>query len=262
MIDVVGVAFQANGRTYYFSPNNLKLTKGAKVIVETERGQQYGEIVIENKQINHINLVLPLKNIIREATEADGEMFHKNTEDSRKAIETCRKLAQKYKMPMNLIDANFTFDRKQLMFRFTAEDRIDFRELVKELASIYKTRIELRQIGVRDKAKEVGGIGPCGRVLCCSNFLYNFDMVSINMAKNQNIALNPGKINGSCGRLLCCLTYENDDYTQAKIGMPSIGDVVEIPGGKGRVITIDILNRKYKVEIDEHSVLEMEAKVE
>ncbi len=258
MIDVVGVSFKEGGRIYYFSPNGLELKDGMSVVVETERGLQYGSVVIEVKKMKEENLNIPLKRIIREATKEDLNTYKKNVEDCKEAFETCKKLIKRQSLNMTLIDANFTLDRQQLLFRFSAEERIDFRKLVKELASIYKTRIELRQIGVRDKAGEVGGIGPCGRLLCCSRFLYSFDMVSINMAKNQNIALNPSKINGSCGRLLCCLTYENDAYTKAKAGMPAVGVIIETENGKGRVTSVDILSRTYKVEIENYGPLIVE----
>ena len=255
MIDVVGISFKDNGRVYYFSPNGLDLEKKETVVVETERGQQYGKVVISNKRIKKDNVNLPLKRILRKTTKEDHLTYKRNIVDSEKALQKCKQLVKKYNLNMNLIDAIFTLDRKQLLFHFTADDRIDFRELAKELASIYKTRIELRQIGVRDKAREIGGIGPCGRLLCCSRFLYYFDSVSINMAKNQNIALNPTKINGSCGRLLCCLTYENDEYIKARKGLPDLGEIINTKEGRGRVISVDILNRKYRVEVEKNGVI-------
>lgn len=255
MIDVVGVIFEENGRMYYFSPAGLNLTKDINVIAETERGLQFGTVVLENTQIKKDNLNLPLKNVIKIATNEDCNNYKKNVNDSLKAFNECRKLIQKNKLEMNLIDASFTFDRKQLLFHFTADARIDFRELAKELASIYRTRIELRQVGVRDKAKTVGGIGPCGRMLCCNSFLYNFDSVSISMAKNQNITLNPNKINGSCGRLLCCLTYENDTYLEAKKGMPEVGQIMKVKEGTGKVVSVDTLAGTYKVDIPDVGIV-------
>jgi cell fate regulator YaaT (PSP1 superfamily) len=255
MIDVVGICFNDKGRIYYFSPSALSLEKDMNVIVETERGMQYGKIVISNKKVKKDNLNLPLKRIVRIATKDDDATQKNNLEDNLKALKECNKLVKKHNLNMKLIDASFTFDRKQLLFHFIADNRIDFRELAKELAAIYKTRIELRQIGVRDKAKEVGGLGPCGRLLCCSRFLYNFDTVSINMAKNQNIALNPNKINGSCGRLLCCLTYENDLYIEAKKDLPQIGQKIETANGEGQVISVDILGNSYKVQLSNEEII-------
>ncbi|MDD2202793.1 MAG: stage 0 sporulation family protein [Bacilli bacterium] len=260
MIDVVGVAFEEKGRIYYFSPAGLNLNKGQNIIVETERGLQFGTIVLENTKLKKENLNLPLKRVVRTTTNEDININVKNLKDNVRAFEECRKLIIKHKLAMNLIDASFTFDRKQLLFHFTADARIDFRELAKDLASIYRTRIELRQIGIRDKARAVGGIGPCGRMLCCNSFLYNFDTVSISMAKNQNIALNPIKINGSCGRLLCCLTYENDTYLEAKKDMPEVGQIVNIKEGKGKVLSIDPLARSYRVDINDVGVVVVELK--
>jgi cell fate regulator YaaT (PSP1 superfamily) len=249
MIDVVGVSFEEKGRIYYFSPTNFDLSVDTNVVVETERGLQFGKIVTEIIKIKKDNLNLPLKSIVRIATDEDNNNHVKNMHDNIVAVEECKKLIKKHNLDMNLIDGSFTLDRKQLLFHFTADSRIDFRELAKELAALYRTRIELRQIGIRDKARAVGGIGPCGRTLCCTNFLYNFDSVSINMANNQNIALNPTKINGSCGRLLCCLTFENDTYLEAKRGLPEVGQIVETDSGFGKVISVDILARTYKADV-------------
>ncbi|MDD4298037.1 MAG: stage 0 sporulation family protein [Bacilli bacterium] len=250
MLDVVGVEFEPNGRIYYFSPAGFNLEYDINVIVETERGLQYGKVVIPNTKMKKNNLNMPLKSVTRIATKEDDNINKKNLKDNTKAFEDCRKLINKHKLDMNLIDASFTFDRKQLLFHFTADARVDFRELAKDLAAIHRTRIELRQIGIRDKARSVGGIGPCGRALCCTSFLYDFDSVSISMAKNQNIALNPNKINGACGRLLCCLTYENDIYLAAKKGLPEIGHIVKTKEGMGKVISIDPLAGSYQVEIE------------
>jgi cell fate regulator YaaT (PSP1 superfamily) len=255
MIDVIGVSFEENGRIYYFAPAGLALSKDEMVVVETERGLQLGLTITCVLKFKKENLNLPLKTVIRIATIDDIESHKRNLIDNKKAFVECKKLIEKNKLDMNLIDASFTLDRKQLLFHFTADSRIDFRELAKELASIYRTRIELRQIGIRDKARSVGGIGPCGRVLCCTNFLYNFDSVSINMAKNQNIALNPNKINGSCGRLLCCLTYENDTYLEARSNMPDVGQIMETKEGFGKVIAVDILGKTYKLEIPEVGII-------
>ncbi len=255
MIDVVGVSFEENGRIYYFAPSGFDVSEKTNVIVETERGLQFGTVVISNTKIKKDNLNLPLKKVIRIATESDLETHQRNLKDNYKAFEDCKRLIEKHNLNMKLIDATFTFDRKQLLFHFTADERIDFRELAKELASIYKTRIELRQIGIRDKARSVGGVGPCGRMLCCTSFLYDFDSVSINMAKNQNIALNPSKINGSCGRLLCCLTYENDTYLEGKKGLPEVGQIVKVKEGTGKVVSVEPLVGKYHVEIPDVGVV-------
>lgn len=257
MIDVVGVVFDDEGHIYYFSPAGHNLDKEMNVVVETERGIQFAKVVIANTKLKKENINMPLKKVIRIATKEDFKNYEKNREDNRKAFLDCKKLIEKHNLKMNLIDANFTLDRKQLLFHFTADARIDFRTLAKELASIYKTRIELRQIGIRDKAKVVGGIGPCGRVLCCNNFLYDFDSVSINMAKNQNIALNPNKINGACNRLLCCLTYENDNYLEARKTLPDVGQRVETKEGFGRVVSVDILAQKYQVDVPDVGILDI-----
>ena len=208
MIQVVGINFKKNGKVYHFSPNALELHPGDEVVVETERGYQYGFVVTDPYEIEDRNLKSALSNIVRVATKEDKKKYEKNLEDEKKALKKCRDLIDKYKLNMYVIDASFTLDRSQLYFRFMADERVDFRSLAKDLANVYKTRIELHQVGVRDKAKEVGGYGSCGRPLCCAKFLSDFDSVSINMAKNQNIALNPSKINGACGRLLCCLNMK------------------------------------------------------
>lgn len=249
MIEVVGISFEEKGRMYYFSPNNLKLKNNITVIVETEKGEQFGKVTKEIFSIEEKKLISPLKNVIRIATKQDYYTNKKNLKDAAEALKKCRGLAVKENLNMQIIDANYTFDRTQLVFRFLADSRVDFRNLAKELASIYKTRIELRQVGVRDKAKEIGGIGPCGRPLCCSCFLNDFESVSINMAKNQNISLNQSKINGACGRLLCCLKYEDETYSECRKCLPKVGEIVETEEGNGKVISVDILNKKYSVEV-------------
>ena len=202
MVEVVNIMFKDSNKTYYFSPNGIKLHDNDKVIVNTERGMQLATVVGEIEKIEEKKLVSKLKDVLRKATSEDIKENEKNIRDSERALEKCRELVEKNKLEMKVIDASFTFDRSQLLFRFLSDNRVDFRVLAKDLAAIYRTRIELRQVGVRDKAKEVGGIGPCGREFCCAKFLNDFDSVSINMAKNQSIALNPSKINGVCGRLL------------------------------------------------------------
>lgn len=249
MVEVVGISFEGNSRVYYFSPNKLNLKNNITVIVETDKGQQFGKVTKEVFSIEEQNLISPLKNVLRIATKQDYYAHKKNLKDASIALKKCRELVEKEHLNMQVLDSSYTFDRAQLVFRFLADSRVDFRNLAKELASIYKTRIELRQVGVRDKAKEIGGIGPCGRALCCSCFLNDFESVSINMAKNQNISLNQSKINGSCGRLLCCLKYEDETYTDCRKCLPKIGEIVETEEGSGKVVSIDVLNQKYSVEI-------------
>lgn len=248
MYEVVGVKFINSNRVYYFSTNKLKLKNKDKVIVETEKGLQFGIVTNDPTKLPEEKLVLPLKNVLRIANKEDLKQEKQNEEKSKKALQDAKKISEKLGLSMNFIDANFTFDKKQLIFNFLADERIDFRELAKKLAAIYKTRIELRQIGVRDKAKEIGGIGPCGRFLCCSTFLNDFNSVSINMAKNQYIALNPTKINGICGRLLCCLNYENEQYKEMKKKYPPIGTIVKNDEITGKVVSYNLLKGTYIVE--------------
>ncbi len=257
MYDVVGIKFLIGNRIYYFSPNDLELKKGDKVIVETEKGLQFGEVKIETKKVEESKLFLPLKNIERIATNKDIKREEQNKKQSKKALKDAKRIAKELELPMSFIDASYTFDRNQLIFSFVADERIDFRELAKKLAAIYKTRIELKQIGVRDKAKEVGGIGPCGRFLCCSTFLNDFSSVSINMAKNQYIALNPTKINGICGRLLCCLNYEDDLYTELKKDFPKMGSYVTVDNERGKVVDHNLLKRTYTIEKSDHTLQEV-----
>ncbi len=262
MIDVVSITFNDKGKAYFFSPNKLNLKNGLNVVVETERGLQFGTVVGEITKINEKKLNSALKKVIRVATKKDYENNKKNIEDAKRAISKCRELIEKYKLNMNVMDASYTLDRDQLVFRFLSDNRVDFRDLAKELASIFKTRIELRQIGVRDKAKQVGGIGICGRPFCCSKFLSDFDSVSINMAKNQNIALNPNKINGACGRLLCCLKYENETYKECKKNAPTVGKKIKVDGEEGVVTAVSVLAGKYQVTLSNGTVVEKEIKNE
>lgn len=248
---IVGVKFNNNTKVYYFNSKGLDLKVNLTVIVNTDKGLMFGKIVeiVDSKRENDA-----YPEVVRVATKKDFQQHLRNIQDEKKALEKCRELALKENLNMTIIDANYNFDKSQLIFRFLADERIDFRKLAKDLASNLKTRIELRQIGVRDKAKEIGGIGPCGRILCCSSFLTNFESVSINMAKNQGIALNPTKINGVCGRLLCCLNYENDEYVKAKVGIPDIGKKVTINNKEGKVISSDPLAGKYKVLIEDEVI--------
>ena len=257
MIEVVGVSFKKNSKIYYFSPKGLKIKKGINVIVETERGLQFGCVELPNFEIDENKLSTSLSCVIRIASKKDYEKHLKNVEDAKKALKKCKEMVEEYHLNMFIMDANYTFDRSQLLFTFLSDTRIDFRKLAKDLANIYKTRIELRQVGVRDKAREVGGYGSCGRKLCCSNFLCDFDSVSINMAKNQNIALNPTKINGVCGRLLCCLKYEDECYRECAKNLPKVGKFVKTDEGDGKVISVDILKQKYKIELKDGVVVEV-----
>ncbi len=259
MVKVIGVKFLNGNRTYYFSPGNNKIKLNDFVIVETERGLQFGQAVTEVEQVDEKNVFLPLKDVIRVATESDKQMNDKNISDASKALKYAVKLVETEKLDMKLYEASYTFDKKKLIFKFIADERVDFRELARLLAAKYKTRIELRQIGVRDKAKEIGGLGPCGRPLCCSEFLTNFDSVSINMAKNQGIALNPTKINGACGRLLCCLGYEDNVYTEYKKDLPKIGELVTYEGKTGRVFELNVLKKSYKLKTDDEEEIEVTA---
>lgn len=250
---VVGVRFKKAGKIYYFSPGNLELTKGESVIVETSRGVEYGKVVIEKKEVADEDVVLPLKQVIRIANEQDKCIVEENKVAAEEALEVCFSKIAEHQLEMKLVDVEYTFDRNKVLFYFTADGRIDFRNLVKDLAAIFRTRIELRQIGVRDEAKMLGGIGPCGRMLCCSTFLGDFEPVSIKMAKDQNLSLNPSKISGLCGRLMCCLKYENDLYESAKEALPDIGDPIVTPEGYGHIIGLNILERVIQVELSEQN---------
>ncbi len=258
MIEVVGIAFNGKGRQYYFLTNGKEiLQKGASVIVETEKGLQFGTVVAEAFNIKQEEIRSELKSVLREANKKDIETHEKNLVEAREAMRKCKGLIEELDLKMLVVDAYFTFDKKQLVFKFLSDDRVDFRELVKKLAVTYKTRIELRQIGVRDKAKEIGGIALCGKEFCCKAMNTDFDSISINMAKNQNISLNPNKINGACGRLLCCLRYEDDLYKANRKNLPKIGDRVKTPKGMGKVVALDVLRQTYKVDIMDVGILEM-----
>ncbi len=260
MKKVIGVSFADSKKIYYFLPNKLELNKDDSVIVTTEIGEQFAKVVTDIIDVDEKKLKMELKNIDRKATQKDIAANNKNKKDSLKALDDAIKTASELELDMQLLNASFTFDRKQLLITFLADSRIDFRDLVKKLAAIYKTRIELRQIGVRDKAKAVGGYGLCGRELCCSTFLRDLNSVSINMAKNQNLALNPQKINGVCGRLMCCLSYENDNYSVYKKGLPKVGDKVVSNGETGKIITVDVFNRVCKMETADSKVITIEYK--
>lgn len=249
--EVVGVRFKKAGRIYYFSPGTFQVAVNDAVIVETSRGLEYGHVVVPPKLVHDADVVLPLKEIMRVATEEDKQMTAENEVLAEQAFTVCQKKIKSHQLEMRLVEVEYTFDRNKVLFYFTADGRIDFRGLVKDLAGIFRTRIELRQIGVRDEAKMLGGIGPCGRMLCCSTFLGDFEPVSIKMAKDQNLSLNPAKISGLCGRLMCCLKYENDTYEQAKRELPDIGQWIKTPDGKGKVVGLNLLDRMVQVQVTE-----------
>lgn len=249
MYDVVGVRFKKAGKIYYFDPGDLSIQKDEFVIVETVRGVEFGRVVTPRKQVGEKDVVLPLKKVVRIADQKDRLIVEENKTAAKEAYDVCSDKVNEHQLDMKLVDVEYTFDRNKVIFYFTADGRVDFRELVKDLASIFRTRIELRQIGVRDEAKMLGGIGPCGRMLCCSTFLGDFDPVSIKMAKDQNLSLNPTKISGLCGRLMCCLKYENDEYETAKEQLPDLGAMIVTPNGPGKVVGLNILERVMQVDV-------------
>lgn len=263
MIKVVGVRFKKAGKIYYFDPADMDIQKGSYVVVETARGVEFGECVIGIKEISEYDIVAPLKSVLRIATEEDINKHFKNKDKEKDAFEVCLKKIKEHGLTMKLIDVEYTFDNNKVIFYFTADGRVDFRELVKDLAAIFKTRIELRQIGVRDEAKMLGGLGPCGRTLCCSTFLGNFASVSIKMAKEQNLSLNPTKISGICGRLMCCLNYEQSTYEDIRKRMPKVGSIVKTSEGTGEVFSNNIVKESVKVKLrkGEEEILE-EFKIE
>ena len=256
MIDVVIVNADSTQNIYYLSPNSLELNRGDFVVFETENGLLLGKVIKEKYQEKSKNLVLPLSKVLRIATKDDLKKEEKNKEHAVKAFQDAKKICNNMNLDMIFVNSYYYFDNSQLVFWFLSDNRVDFRELAKKLASKYKTRIELRQVGVRDKAKKIGGLGPCGLFLCCNSFLTDFNSVSINMAKNQMLALNPSKINGMCGRLLCCLGYENDLYTEMKKDLPKIGLVTDTPLGMGKVVSVDIFRRTYSVDLKEQGIVE------
>lgn len=254
MINIVGVRFKNAGKIYYFDPVDFQIEKDMDVVVETARGLEYGTVVVGKKEIDEESLVSPLKPIIRIATEEDTKIYEENKQKAKETFELCLQKIKEHELTMYLIDCEYTFDRNKLIFYFTAEGRIDFRELVKDLAAIFKTRIELRQIGVRDEAKSIGGLGPCGRNLCCSSWLGDFQPVSIKMAKDQSLSLNPTKISGICGRLFCCLKYEHDVYVEAIEKVPPVGAIVKVDGNKGKVIETNPLLEQAKIEFNDKTI--------
>lgn len=258
MIKVVGVIFKKAGKIYYFDPADMNIQKDTYVVVETARGIEFGECVIGIKEINENDIVSPLKSVLRIATNEDIEKHFKNKDKEKDAFDICLKKIQEHGLTMKLIDVEYTFDNNKVIFYFTADGRVDFRDLVKDLATIFKTRIELRQIGVRDEAKMLGGLGPCGRPMCCSSFLGDFASVSIKMAKEQNLSLNPTKISGICGRLMCCLNYEQSTYEDIRKRMPKVGSIVKTSEGTGEVFSNNIVKESIKVKLKkgEEEVLE------
>ena len=241
MKNIIGVRFKKPGKIYFFDPGDLQVDLKDYVIVETSQGEEMGEVAICNRKLPDEKLVAPLKPIIRIATEEDKKHNEENKKKEKEAFEICQQKIKKHKLDMNLLDVEYKFDNSKILFFFTADGRIDFRELVKDLAAVFKTRIELRQIGVRDEVKRIGGNGVCGRELCCCSFLGNFETVSIKMAKEQNISLNPSKISGNCGRLMCCLKYEQDVYEDKLSRIPKVGSIVKTEDGEGIVESIETL---------------------
>ncbi len=250
MAEVIGVKFTSTGKVYYFDPDKRILARGEKVIVETARGVECGEVALENREVADDSIVQPLRKLIRIATEDDFKKIEENKEKEKKAYALCEKKIAEHKLDMKLVDVEYTFDNSKILFYFTSDGRVDFRELVKDLAAMFRTRIELRQIGVRDEAKLLGGIGICGRPFCCSSFLNGFQPVSIKMAKEQGLSLNPVKISGTCGRLMCCLKYEQEAYSDLLKNTPKVGAIVSTQDGKGTVIEVNLLTRKLTVRLD------------
>ncbi|MEA4971615.1 MAG: stage 0 sporulation family protein [Candidatus Metalachnospira sp.] len=249
MIEVVGVRFKKAGKLYYFDPDSMSIKEGSNVIVETVRGIEYGNVIKGNTMVEDEDIVQPLKKVIRVATPKDDECEMENREKEKEAFTICEEKIAKHGLDMKLIDVEITFDHNKLIFYFTSDERVDFRELVKELASVFRTRIELRQIGVRDEAKMLNGIGICGRALCCATFLGDFQPVSIKMAKEQSLSLNPTKISGICGRLMCCLKYEEDVYEELNRKMPNVGDIISTVDGNGEILSTNVLMQVVKAVV-------------
>ena len=249
MVKVAGVRFKTAGKVYYFDPDELDVKTGDSVIVETARGMEFGTVTMDVCDVDESEIVAPLKKIIRIANEKDHKQHIENVKKKERAMALCQEKIDKHGLVMKLIDVEYTFDNSKVVFYFTADGRVDFRELVKDLAGVFKMRIELRQIGVRDEAKMLGGIGSCGRALCCHSWLSDFEPVSIKMAKVQNLSLNPAKISGICGRLMCCLKYENDIYLEFRKGMPDVGESVKTPDGTAKVVDTNLLERTVKVRL-------------
>ena len=252
MAEVVGVRFKNVGKVYYFDPQGLQLAKNSRVIVETARGIECGEVAMTNREVPDETVVHPLKKVLRAATQEDLAVLESNREKEKKASQICQQKIAEHKLEMKLVDVEYTFDNNKILFYFTADGRIDFRDLVKDLASVFRTRIELRQIGVRDEAKMLGGLGICGNPFCCSTFLGEFQPVSIRMAKEQGLSLNPTKISGTCGRLMCCLKYEQEAYEDLIRTTPRVGALVSTPDGKGVITEVSLLTGMLKVRLEKN----------
>ena len=255
MKNIVGIRFRKPGKVYFFDPGYIRLNPKDKVIVETVQGEDIGEVVISKREIPEEKLSKELKRVVRLANYRDIKKQEENKQKEKKAMETCKELIKKHKLAMNLVDVEYKFDGSKIIFYFIADGRVDFRELVKDLAFIYKTRIELRQIGVRDEVRKIGGNGVCGRELCCCSFLNNFDIVSIKMAKEQSASLNPSKISGNCGRLMCCLKYEQEVYEEKMKKLPKVGAIVKTEEGEGTVVGLEVLKEAIKVQIKKDDVV-------
>ena len=251
MKNIIGVRFKKLGKIYFFNPKGLKVKKGDNVIVETAQGEEYAEVMIPNRLVEDEKIIAPLKKVIRIASYKDKKHYDECRKIEKEAFRVCLKKIKEHKLEMTLTDVEYKFDNSKILFYFTNDGRIDIRELVKDLADIYKTRIELRKIGVRDEVKRIGGNGVCGRELCCCTFLSNFEAVSIKMAKEQNLSLNPTKISGNCGRLMCCLKYENEVYEEKLKNLPSVGAIVKTEDGEGEVDSIETLKEKVRVKMKE-----------
>jgi cell fate regulator YaaT (PSP1 superfamily) len=247
--NIIGIRFKKLGKIYFFNPKGLKVKKGDKVIVETTQGEEYAEVLIPNRYVEDDKIVAPLKKVLRIATYKDTKRFEECKKIEKEAFKVCEEKIKTHKLNMVLTEVECKFDNSKIIFYFTADGRIDFRDLVRDLAAIYKTRIEMRQIGVRDEVKRIGGNGVCGRELCCCTFLSDFETVSIKMAKEQNISLNPSKISGNCGRLMCCLKYENEVYEEKLKHLPNVGAIVKTEDGEGEVDNIEILKEKLRVKL-------------
>lgn len=250
MTEIIGVRFKKVGKTYYFDPDGERFAKGDPVIVETARGVEFGEVAIPNQEVAEKKVVSPLKKVIRRANNADHKHLEDNQRKQKEAFHICEEKIARHKLEMKLIDVEYTFDNNKILFYFTADGRVDFRELVKDLAGVFRTRIELRQIGVRDESKMLGGLGVCGRPFCCCTFLGEFVPVSIKMAKEQNLSLNPTKISGTCGRLMCCLKYEQEAYEDLLKMTPKVGTLVKTPEGRGVVAEVNLIRGELKVRMD------------
>ena len=253
MTKIIGVRFKSTGKMYYFDPLDFEIRRGMHVIVETSRGVEYGEVTLGIREADENEVIKPLKGVLRIATDEDTARHKSNKEKEREAFSVCAAKIREHGLEMKLIEVEYAFDGSKLLFYFTADGRVDFRELVKDLASVFRTRIELRQIGVRDESKTMGSIGMCGRNLCCSQFLGSFVPVSIKMAKEQGLSLNPSKISGACGRLMCCLKYEQDTYEALMADFPKQGTVIETPSGKGTVVSVALLRGKVKVKLEDEN---------